>query len=802
MNLRKYLLVGVAAAAVTTTGVGAQAQTADRAAKPPEAAALGEVIVTAQKRSENVQKAPLAVTSLNAEALNLAHVTGASDLARVIPDVTVDIGGTAGDPGAASAVFSIRGLGASATGPQGSAGVAAHFDGIFRQDGISNSEFFDVERIEVDPGPQGTLYGRSAAAGAINILPAKPAHHFEAGGTLEYGNYNAVRVEGMLNVPVTDTLAIRAAFQSQNHKGYYTNGYDDLDAKAVRVQALYQPDDKLSVRLFGSYLHLGGNGGGNTFVGGPGFLGNPQQPSLVALLPQLTSPNPRDRSTSQYCFSGSSIVATCRQQVDIAKWSAHMEASYNFGWATLTVVPAFSESNQYDSNANAPLPLSLYDLSPFLQRQYNVEARLSDSGHSKLKWVGGVSVYDNNNRLNIIQSINVLTILSPAPGLAFPGVVAIHASNSYTSTERSYAAFGQFTYPILPNVRVTAGGRYNYDTNAYNGSLATLSQSVSILNGPTVANPVTSPISTGPLSTSINFHAFTYRVAIDADLAAHSLVYASVGSGYKPGGLNDGGTPASNTPGALAFLGSQLRGLTAAQLATYEPSQTVGPEKVTHFEVGTKNRFFDNRLQINDAAYYDDYSNYQNGQTQVVNPLVFRVQGFVVTNAGKAKVYGNELSVKFLATPHDIFDLSGNYLHARFTSYIAPAFLTPNGVAPAVDYSGFRLPNAPRFSGNLSYRHIFGMGDGSQISAGVFTHLTTNYWVYFAQSPGTHQDGFSNTTLDLTWTSPNRGLRVSAFVNNVENNTISTFGINTTGYSQIHLAPPRTYGISLSAKLD
>ena len=796
--------IGASVLALTAATIPAQAQVAPPV-DPTTTAGIQDIIVTAQKRPEPGQKAPLAVTSIDNAALATAHVVGATDLQRVVPDLQAQAGGGAGDPGGGNTLFTIRGLGASATGPQGSSGVAAHFDGVYRQDGISNSEFFDLERIEVDPGPQGTLYGRSAAAGAINIIPAKP----ELGrtgveGSVSYGNYNAVIAQGAANVALGDTLAVRFAFQTQKHDGYYTNGYDDQDAQSLRLQLLYKPTDALSVRLYGSWTRLRGTGAGEVYVGG--------NPALYALVPQAANSDPRAASISQYCFTGSQITPTCRQQIAIDKYNLHAEIAYDFGGAVLTVVPAYTESDQSNTNANAPLPMSNYNQYPFNNKTYAIEARLSDNGKTRLKWVVGGNYYDNKVHTDVFQSINALLPIGSAafPPLAnlpcvvvnaaggvctgagpatVPGI-GVDSNQAYqlqNSQQKSYAFFGQATYPVTDAIRLTAGARYNHDSAFDSQILGSTSNLIYVVNG---GGPFAQPlanlqpggaVATPLLTGTVSFNHVTYRVAVDADVGPHSIVYASVGSGYKPGGLNDGG-PASSTPASYP-------------LVAYAPNQAFGPETVTHYEIGTKNRFLHNTLQINDTVYYDNYGNYQNGATQVVNPLQYAALGFEVTNAGKARVYGNELAIKWQAGKADEFDISANYLHARFTTYIAPPYLGPGGgPVAAVDYSGYALANAPKWSGNLAYRHTFDLGASGKLVASVFSHISSGYWVYFAETTGSYQPSYTNTTLDLTWSSAARTISVSAFVSNLENRNVISFAGSSAGYTELGYAPPRTYG--------
>lgn len=777
--------VALALIAITTaTGAGAQETAAADNVLP-------DIIVTAQKRPEVGQRAPLVVTSLDVDALEAAHIAGATDLQRVVPNLTAQVGGGAGDPGGGNTLFTIRGLGASATGPQGSAGVAAHFDGVYRQDGISNSEFYDLERIEVSPGPQGTLYGRSAAAGAINILPARPVMKTEAAASISYGNYDSLTTQGMLNLATNDgKLAVRAAFQTQDHDGYYSNGYDALDAVSGRLQVLIKPDDNLSIRLATNFTQLRGRGAGNIFVGGPSL------PLLAALLPQSTDPDLRQRSVAQFCLVKGQLFDTCIQDIRINKFSALAEIAYDFGGAVLTLLPAFNKSDRSSTNANAPLPLSTYNQQPYDNEQLNLEGRLSDGGDGKLKWVVGGNFYRNTVETFVDQFINVLIPQPiPLPTPPFPPGTRVNAtasSNAFQdqrSQVESWAVFGQATYPVVDTVRLTLGGRYNHDKSSGTQVLGNVSNVIYAvngagpLNGTPLVNLLPTPITTPPQSGSQSFNAFTYRVAVDADIGPRSIVYGSIGSGYKPGGLNDGGPISSTAP--------------ASPLS---PEQFFGPEKVTHFELGTKNRFLNGSLQLNAALYYDDYNSYQNGQTQVVNPLQFGALGFVVTNAGKARVYGAEVALTWQASANDIFDVSANYLNAKFKTYSAPAYLGPNGPTPAANFDGFALPNAPEFSGNISYRHTFELGNRGALVASVFSHLSSGYWVYFAQSPGTYQDAYTSTTLDLTWTSADERFRVSAFVNNLEDNDVRVFGGSTAGYSQVGLAAPRTYGGTIAVK--
>ena len=360
----------------TATAMAALGANARAAAPVPrqQTGQLTEIIVTAQKRSERLQKVPLAITALSGKTLDQQHITNPNDLTRVVPDVLVNSGGAAGDNGGAQAVFSIRGLGASGQGLLGSPAVAVHLDGHYLQTGLAANEFFDVQRIEVSPGPQGTLYGRSAAAGAVNIIANKPNSTLGGDAGLELGNYGEVRGFGAANVPLSNDIFLRVSGQYQSHDGYFSNGYDDMDSGAVRGQILYQPDSPLSVRIVAQYLHNGGVGTSPIFVG-------------QSAAPLNLSGGPFDRSIAQYSYQQGELKRVL-SNVNDTKLDVLGEIIYNFGPTVLTISPTFERfvNDNTGNPINGPYS-TLTTTGPSTQK--SVEVRLNDPGTSKLKWVLG-----------------------------------------------------------------------------------------------------------------------------------------------------------------------------------------------------------------------------------------------------------------------------------------------------------------------------------------------------------------------------------------------------------------------------
>jgi outer membrane receptor protein involved in Fe transport len=347
---------------------------------------------------------------------------------------------------------------------------------------------------------------------------------------VEGGNYDAKRVEGMVNVPVNEQLALRVAFQTLNHNGYLSNGYDDEDGRAGRFQALWDPSSSLSIRLFADYLHLGGRGASDIFVSGP-------LDELAPYAPNLLDGNIRSRSIANYCLEGGVVVDTCIQSIDVVKWSSHLDVRYALDWGALSILPAIDQVRQHNEDANAPLPFSIYNLSPYDTKDESLELRFNDTGRSALKWVGGINLWHSTETNDVDEFVNPLTgplpVFAkgpPVPSGFQPGVVAIHASDNGTSSRTSAAVFGQVTYPVTDSLRLTGGGRYTHDEASLDGSLGTSAQQAYYLNGgatpaflspplpPTIPSAAIPGLSTGPIDTSVQFHAWTYRIALDAGL--------------------------------------------------------------------------------------------------------------------------------------------------------------------------------------------------------------------------------------------------------------------------------------------
>ncbi len=564
---------------------------------------LHEVIVTAERRAENVERTPLAITAISGSQLGTLGVTSATHLNGLVPDVHI---GNAG-PGVE---ISIRGIVSTNNTEVGDPAVAFNVDGVYLA--LSRSAagtLFDIKRIEVLRGPQGTLYGRNATAGAINVITNKPDFRRSYGKVaLDYGNYNTIETFGMINLPVDSKFAMRAAFMTNHHSGYSTNfpaqPYNDLASDAARVEALWKPLRNLSFLLSMNYYHDGGAGAAlNAPIG------------LYAIGGHAT---PYDFPVSANAYNDE----TAKGVTLTAKWALPI--------GTLTYIGDYRQDDWHNSTgsdavgsygsscATATSANCQNVVFSSLQGQTSDELRLSNSVGA-LKWVGGLYYFREHN--------NVFLGLSPIAGITSLAFVQPSVS------EVSRAVYGQVTYSLTRHLRLIGGLRYNKDHKGRIGSTDAF--------GPIVGETCAGCIPLYNNFASLNWSKLTWKAGVDVNVNRRTMLFGTVATGFKDGGYGDG-VPPNNHP--------------------------YNPETILAYELGTKNVLFHHRLQVNADAFYDLYKNYQASGLA----LVAGQPSTVTLNAGKATIDGVELETEALLTRHDELSISASYLHAYFTQFDLP----------------------------------------------------------------------------------------------------------------------------------
>ena len=488
-NFKRSPLTIAIASLAWGTATAVLAQTTTPASAPPaaETARLADVVVTAQKISQPASKTPLAITAINGDDLRAAGATNATGLTSLIPNVFISQGNNA------STDISIRGIGSTNSTEVGDPAAAFNVDGVYLgRPQSAGATFYDLERIEVLRGPQGTLYGRNATAGAINLITKKPTSKFAAEANLSLGNFGLKNLEAMINAPVNETIAIRAVVSATKRDGYlvtagapntFAKNRDDVDNTSARVHGLFKfnSDNRLLVTLDSST-----NKGA-----GPGSvpLATFQNNSGEAQRTVLNNKNQGERDDESTGISA--------------------EFTSNLSFAEFTYLGArrtFGRNNQSSTG-----PVSSITDSDFSQTSH--ELRLASNSKGPLTWVGGLYLYKERGNIDATFGINPF-------GAANPGLRFIQ--NPVTSDSK--ALFGQITYAVLDGVRITGGLRTTSDEKARDGKLS---------SGAGI-------ITAGINKANVSYKQNTWKLGTDFDISANVLGYAHVATGYKAGGYFDG----------------------------------------------------------------------------------------------------------------------------------------------------------------------------------------------------------------------------------------------------------------------
>ena len=705
---------------------------------------LQDIVVTAQKRSESVQDIALAVTALGGDALASRAAATVSGLAQQVPSLNVSeqIG---------QARVTLRGIGVDNISTGAESGVAFNQDSVYySRSAAALASFYDVDRIEVLRGPQGTLYGRNATGGSVNIITRQPTQDLGFGGSVTVGNHETINVDGYVTGGLSDTVAARLSFQTQHHDGYGRNlvTRSDIDTKnsqAVRGQLLFDAGGPLTVLIAGDYYRSKDRSNGYHYLGPAGetATGDPVTPTAL-LLGGYAASNERDIATPN----------DPRAKAEF--YGGRIDIGYQLSDVVrLRSLTAYRYSNYtLDTDIN-PFSVTLFPL--FLReksRQFTQELQLNAES-DRNKFVGGIFYLHENIDGAENGSVNLQTV--GGPDMDMQGFYAGGLLRT-----RALAVYAQNTYSVTDQLRLTVGARYSWEKKRVADQ--------SDFDLVTPYDPANQPL-VPVFHDRKTFKAFTPKIGIEFEPVPDTLLYASFSKGFKSGTYN---------------LGSS--------------SPALQPEKVDAYEAGIKTMLLDRRLRANIAGFYYDYSDLQVGQVR--GPLL------LLENAATARIYGIE--GEFAVQPVRNFEISLNasWLHARFRDYISAdqARVSGDGVTvdpvtgdPAYNLKGKALPQSPNYTINLAAQYDIPLASGSlQLRA-------ESFWsdrVYFSafNRPEVGQAAYNLQNAYVTWKSGGRWT-VSAYIKNIGDKTIRASGQVATallgspivGYVQ----PPRTYGLRI-----
>lgn len=747
-------------AAVIALMAGA-AQAADQSTEN----AVSEVVVTAQFREENVQRVPIPITAVGGEDLAKQGVVGFKELGTRVPSLRFGAGVTGGEN-----VITMRGLGSQNTTPGGDSPVAYNIDGVYVQRTTSiDPEFYDIARVEVLRGPQGTLYGRNSVGGSINIITNKPTGEFAAGVDAMLGNYDARTFRGFLNVPLVSEgdmqVAARITAVSAEHDPYTknlstkptaTNQLDRLDYQMIRAQLAFEfsPQTRLSLAAH------------RTWSEGVAATATAwwQTPARYTRAPLgIAAGSACDFSTAAK-FDPRRV---CHDYPDVGSNDTELYSGtleHEFAFANFTSVTAYGKSHvdQISDGDGSDLPLSFGGAWRLDAKQFSQEARFASNGDGALTWVvGGIYFYGKNFQDFAYSDTGFNDFGPTAPFNRF------NFLSFGTSKTRALAAFGQFDYdfgkanPELPLI-LTVGLRYTRDKKS---GFNSLDYQLPLACGGSCG------VTAGPFSETWN--RLTGKVGLSYQMDEDTMLFASVARGYLAGG--------------------NITGL----------GNIYDPETLTSFDVGFKSRFMDDRVQLNVAAYHQRIKNLQVFIQSATQSGINNVEG--TTNV-------NGLEIELSAVPVDNLRLNATatLTDAQYGRYITTAARF-GGPGPGCDattrlcnFKGNNLNQTPDYTVNLGAEYRFETEVGS---------ITPRVDVYFSGRVDfladnfitSRQKAYHTTNARLTWESVDRKYRAEAFVANIEDDDIiSNDGLQSISLGQQALQPdnfvyypPRTYGVRI-----
>jgi len=792
-KIRGFTWIAVAIVLIAPT---AQAQT-----QPVATDAIEEIVVTAQKRSESLQSVPVSVTVLTAAQLSEMQMDTPSDLPAHVPNLQVN-----GVNGEGSPIFSLRGVSMFDYSITQSSPVASYIDEVYKGNMmLFGVEMYDLERIEVLRGPQGTLYGKNTTGGAINFITVKPGFDTEGYIKVGYGNYNRQESDGAFQTAlIPDRLAVRFAFTYTKVNGFVENvlpGYPDLegvDQYGVRLSLLYRINDDATatVRLSKSrqnpqnYAIIdGGIAAPNAAAGSPGGVG------FVGYFRTLNgtytgTPLNNEQIAANY---------TPRRQQD----NEAIESTIDWKVSrTLSIssITSWDQASLFNPENTDGAPIDIYKIPASGSiHQVTQDLRLTSSTGGPFDYIAGAyyqhEVIDSstqNQAYNLldVNGDGVLNYLdcaasSFAPagfGVGYASGAVINPAcryyNFFEETRNSWAAYSDATYEVAPIVKLRAGLRYNHDNGAQKNALDQLqgSDNVPIANlgffsvqpggysGPTLALPGSPGYSSLIGETrrqDLHNVATTGHVGVDVTPTRDSLLYLSYSRGYRSGAFN------------------------AQFLFTPGDFTQVQPETLDSIEAGFKTSWLENRLQLDGAIFHYEYKNQQivDVEPSGQQPLI---------NLDKSRIYGGELELVTRPTRSLTVRAGLGLLNAKVQQGAVQG--------GTIDVAGHTLPDAPSVSATLSEDWDVIHFDSSHVTLHLDGSYSSKQYFELVNIDRIAQNPYALANGRLAYHGTADKWEVGSWVNNIFDKFYLTdaYDLQLLGFDYRHRGLPRMFGIDAS----
>ena len=723
-------------------------------AEEPEAT-LAEVIVTAQKRSESAQNVPIAITAFSAEKIASSGLSTSDELSRLTPSLSWNPAGGAGSSVGLRGIVDIN----FTTGQVGSVGIVVDEVGL-NSPVVNTFSMFDLERIEVLRGPQVTLYGRSTTGGAINFISKRPEVGAPLSGnaSASFGRFNQLDVEGAVSLPLGDRAALRVAAMSATRDGIFDNltlGTEDSDRdrRLARVSLVAKLTDNLE--LFAS-AHLGRERGESLRYKSIGY-GLASDPGTACGQPLRVGNGCADLSgfvdSGDFDLNYSNFP---RPQLNIDASGGVVNLTWSPGGYTVSSITAYEENSIERSEDTDGGPANLLDVSIVADTdQVSQEFRVASAGDGPLRWIGGV--FYMREKQDGITTVALRDF-------------DVFIATAYDQTNTIYSGYAQFDYTFNDRWSLTLGGRFSKETKkgvgtgyaAFDNLVARGIPPIGVLIDTAAAASFADETLTAPVPFDKSWSNAGGKLGLNFQASDDILLYGSVARGFKGGAVNLAAGPVLADP---------------AQAAVF--AQGVSPEKLTTYEVGAKMRFLDGRMQLNLAAFRNDYSDQQ--------LFIIRDGLAFLYNAAASTIDGLEAEWQWMPARGLTLSAGLGFLDAKYDEL----------VTDAGDFSGNKLLQSPRFNGTFAVRQEWDVGQGSLAAELSASHASKQYF----DLPNTLSSAARTTTdARLDWRLGGEGsMRLSLWGKNLSDKRFcanaADLGVQS---AQCIVNEPRTYGVTVS----
>lgn len=685
----------------------------------------GGIVVTAQRREERLQDVPVAITALDESLFSIGGVgRSANEVLNLVPNAS------AGTQQHGRPRWWIRGVGAGQQQLDLANPVGFYLDDVY----ISNSSatglpLFDIERVEVLRGPQGTLWGKNTTGGAINILSKRPSlsGQDESYAKLEYGSFDNKIAEGGIGTTlIDDKLATRFSFRFDDRSGRFDNLYTGAKSSAVkdnvlRGQILAKPTETVQALLSVHYRDYDTDGTywNTASYAASGIFRNGYAPPTG--INQISTNAPEWSRNKQL---GGSL---------------HLD--WDLGGATLTAITGYERFKSRSAGDNDYTPLEIArGYTEARSRQWTQELRLASAGESQLSWILGLFYFNERIRSNAFSATLPQGTIPALPGTA----PAAYGLTRYNHKAESGAIFGSGTYAFTDAVKLTLGARWTRETKTldFDRFASPSAAATSWTNYAQWWNNYTGAFGgIGTFSSDLKrtWDAFTYDVTPSWNIDRNNLVYAKFSHGVKSGGFNT----AATLPIALT---------------------AVRPEELDAYEIGYKSTWVDGLLTFNATAFHYDYKDVQ---VNVVGPNPGAVGGATVSylqNAEKAKVDGAEFELVLVPAEGLQLNAALGVLDTEYTR-----FQVLNGGA---NLAGAQFVRAPKVTLNGGASYSFALADLGKVELAADARYISRQFYYVTPQDSVNryfltQKPYALTNIRVTYTTRDEAVSVSGFVNNL-----------------------------------